>query len=76
MTCKVFEQCISLYLKKHLFAHLGQIHFVDVVRGPRDVLYDQVLKFIFFLLFLSSPSKKLHVHSKELGLNWPWEGNF
>lgn len=64
-------------LFKETFAcSLGQINFADVVRASRDVLYDQVLKFIFFLLFLSSPSKKLYVHSKELGLNWPWKGNF
>lgn len=63
-------------LKETFTCSLGQINFADVVRASRNVLNDQELKFIFFLLFLSSPSKKLYVHSKELGLNQPWEDNF
>lgn len=56
-------------LKETFTCSLVQINFADVVRASRDVLYDQVLKFIFFLLFLSSPSKKLYVHSTEFGLH-------
>lgn len=56
-------------LKETFTCSLVQINFADVVRASRDVLYDQVLKFIFFLLFLSSPSKKLYVHSMEFGLH-------